>query len=152
MEPENVWEYPRPPRLDPVPLPVRVVTFDGRVVASSTRALAIKETSHPPTYYIPPDDVDQTLLRPEPARSTMCEWKGAASYYSVGDQRASVWQYRQPQERYAALRDYYAFYPSKFECYVGDERVVPQEGDFYGGWRTKNLVGPFKGGAGTLGW
>jgi hypothetical protein len=63
------------------------------------------------------------------------------------------WSYAQPVAAYAALDGHLAFYASKVdECWVGDERVVPQAGDFYGGWITTNLRGPFKGAPGTLGW
>lgn len=152
---ESVWDYPRPPRVEPVPEPVRVVV-DGTVVASSTRALRVLETSHPPTYYVPPEDVRMDLLRPGGGRS-VCEWKGAATYHDLrlGDREIPdvAWSYPRPEPGYEALRDHLAFYPGRVdEAWVGDERVTPQAGGFYGGWITSRVRGPFKGEPGTLGW
>lgn len=152
---ESVWDYPRPPALQPVEERVRVV-FNGETIADTTRALRILETSHPPTYYIPPEDV-QTRYLHRTARTTGCEFKGRAVYFSVevGDRRAeqAAWGYPEPAPRYLGLKDHLAFYPSEMdECWVGGERVRAQEGDFYGGWITSRVVGPFKGGAGTWGW
>jgi len=152
---ESVWDYPRPPRLEATSKPIRVV-FNGVELANTTRALRILETSHPPTYYIPPEDIRMEYLISTPRR-TVCEWKGVASYYTVtiGEKSApnAAWYYAQPVERYAALRGYVAFYASKMDaCYVDGERVQPQEGDFYGGWITSNIIGPFKGGPGSMGW
>lgn len=152
---ESVWEYPRPPRVEPAQAPVRV-ELAGQVIAASTKALRILETSHPPTYYIPPDDVRMELLA-KSERATFCEFKGQASYYSivVGARlvRDAAWSYASPMGGYAALAGYIAFYPSRVDAaYVGDEKVTPQAGDFYGGWITSNLRGPFKGGPGTAGW
>jgi uncharacterized protein (DUF427 family) len=134
---------------------VRVV-FAGVTVADSRRSLRVLERSHPPSYYLPPEDVRTDLLEPRPERSA-CEWKGAASYWSlhVGERVASscAWSYADPPPAYAELRDYLAFYPARVDaCYVDEERVVPQEGGFYGGWITAGVLGPFKGGPGTSGW
>ena len=148
--PENVWDYPRPPALVPCERRVRVEA-DGVVVADSVRALRILETSHPPTIYVPPADVVAEALRPVPG-STWCEWKGTASYLDVLDRPRAAWTYRDPVARYAALKDFVAFYPSRVECFLDDERVQAQPSDFYGGWITGDLSGPFKGGPGTLGW
>ncbi len=153
---ERVWDYPRPPALVPCDRRVRVVV-DGVVVADSTAALRVLETSHPPTVYVPPDDVLDGALVASAARSTVCEWKGRATYLDVvaGERRvaAAAWTYRAPVERYAALRDHVAFFPGRVDAaWLGDERIVAQEGDFYGGWITSDLVGPFKGAAGTWGW
>lgn len=152
---ESVWDYPRPPRLEPTLKRVRVV-FNQIVIADSTRALRLLETSHPPTYYIPAADIRMELFT-ETARQTFCEWKGAAAYFDlqVGDRSvvSVAWTYRQPNQRYAELKDHLAFYASRVDaCYVDDERVNAQPGDFYGGWITRDIVGPFKGGAGTWGW
>lgn len=152
---ESVWEYPRPPRLEPAPAPVRV-ELAGQVIAASTRALRILETSHPPTYYIPPADVRMEFLA-KSERTTFCEFKGRASYYSIvlGERlvRNAAWSYASPVRGYAAIAGYIAFYPSQVDAaYVGSEKVLSQEGDFYGGWITSNLRGPFKGGPGTIGW
>ncbi len=152
---ESVWDYPRPPRVEGVTQTL-IVRFGGRRVAESARAFRVLETSHPPAYYIPKGDLDESMLRPNPARS-VCEYKGAAVYYDVvvGNDRAeaAAWEYPDPRPGFEALRNHVSFYASKMsECFVGDERVVPQEGDFYGGWITSNVVGPFKGGPGTFGW
>jgi uncharacterized protein (DUF427 family) len=153
---ESVWDYPRPPRLELCPEPIRVLAA-GLVLADTRRALRILETSHPPTYYLPPEDVRMDWLIPNPQRS-FCEYKGLAHYWDLAlpghPVRAAVaWSYLDPTPAYADLSQFLAFYPSRVdECWVGDERVRPQEGDFYGGWLTSNLTGPFKGGPGTRGW
>lgn len=152
---ESVWDYPRPPRLEESQKHIQVV-FNGVVIADTHRAQRVLETSHPPVYYIPPEDVQLQYLTPTP-RTTFCEWKGAASYYTitVGSKASSqaAWYYRQPTHPYEALANYIAFYPAKMDaCYVDGERVQAQPADFYGGWITGEIVGPFKGGAGTLGW
>ena len=152
---ESVWDYPRPPALEQFAGHVRVV-FNGQVIADTNRAYRVLETSHPPVFYLPPDDLTEGVFQPNERRS-FCEWKGQAAYYDilVGEQRAEAagWYYPAPVPRFAALKDHVAIYPSRMEaCYVNDERVQAQEGDFYGGWVTKNIVGPFKGGPGTWGW
>jgi uncharacterized protein (DUF427 family) len=153
---ERVWDYPRPPALVPCERRVRV-EVGGVMVAESTTALRVLETSHPPTIYVPPGDVLAAALVASAARPTVCEWKGRATYLDVvaGERRvpAAAWTYREPVERYAALRDHVAFFPGRVDAaWLGDERIVAQEGDFYGGWITSDLVGPFKGAAGTWGW
>ena len=152
---ESVWDYPRPPALLAVSDRLRVV-FGGETIADTTRALRILETSHPPTYYFPPEDVRMDLLQ-RSSRSSGCEFKGRAVYFTVeaGGRRAehAAWSYPDPTPRYRALADHVAFYPSRMdECWVGEERAEAQEGDFYGGWVTSRIVGPFKGAPGTLGW
>ena len=152
---ESVWDYPRPPRIEPTGRRVRVVV-DGVVIADTTRALRVLETASPPTFYIPPDDVRLDLLVPE-TRHTVCEWKGEASYWAVqvGQRRVASagWSYPRPTPAFEAIRDHLAFYAGRVdEAWVDDERVVPQPGDFYGGWVTSEIVGPFKGEPGTLGW
>ena len=149
--PENVWDYPRPPALVACERRVRVEVA-GRTIADSTNALRVLETSHPPTIYVPPADVDADALR-EAAGSSWCEWKGHATYLDVLDRPRAAWTYRAPVARYAALRDHVAFYPSRMDaCFLDGERVRAQEGDFYGGWITGDIAGPFKGGPGTRGW
>lgn len=148
---ERVWDYPRPPALVPCERRVRI-EVDGRTIADSTAALRVLETSHPPTIYVPPADIDPGALAPARGRS-FCEWKGDASYYDVCGRSRAAWFYRAPVARYAALTDHVSFYPSRMDaCWLDDERVKSQEGDFYGGWITDDLEGPFKGGPGTLGW
>jgi uncharacterized protein (DUF427 family) len=155
MKRESVWDYPRPPRVEPCPERVRV-EFNGQTIADSTRAYRLLETSHPPSYYIPPEDVKQEFLKPGAGRS-FCEFKGDARYWDlqVGDRKSPgvAWSYAAPSKPYAVLRDHLAFYAQRVDaCYVGEERVQPQPGGFYGGWITGNLEGPFKGVPGSSGW
>jgi uncharacterized protein (DUF427 family) len=152
---ESVWDYPRPPRIEPSRRPVRIL-FGGEVVAESSAALRVLETSSPPTIYIPTADVRMDLLRPSDNRSH-CEWKGGASYYDlvVGDHVShnAAWYYPDPKPEFGALRDHVAFYAGRVdEAHLGAELVTPQGGDFYGGWITSDIVGPFKGEPGTSGW
>lgn len=152
---ESVWDYPRPPRVEHTPRHIQVV-FNGQVIADSRRAVRVLETSHPPVYYIPAEDVRQEYLV-ETSRRSWCEWKGQARYYGlrVGDKQVAeaAWFYPDPTPGIEAIGDHVAFYPSKMDaCYVDGERVQAQPGDFYGGWITSYVVGPFKGGAGTIGW
>jgi len=152
---ESVWDYPRPPRLERTERRIRVV-FAGRTIVDTTSAWRVLETSHPPVYYVPPGDLDAEALRPA-AGSSFCEFKGRAAYYDLAlGERISAqaaWYYPTPTRAFAPIALHAAFYASRVdECYVDDERVVPQEGDFYGGWITRDVVGPFKGPAGTWGW
>ncbi|MFZ1994704.1 MAG: DUF427 domain-containing protein [Solirubrobacteraceae bacterium] len=153
---ERVWDYPRPPAVVPCERRARV-ELAGEVLADSTRALRVLETSHPPTIYIPPADVHAELMAERDARTTWCEFKGAARYLdaAVHGRRfeAIAWAYRDPSSGYEALRDHFAFYPGRVDAaWLDDERVQAQHGDFYGGWITSDLVGPFKGPVGTLAW
>jgi uncharacterized protein (DUF427 family) len=151
---ENVQSYPRPPALEPVPQRV-VIRLGGQVIADTVRALRVLETHHAPTYYLPPDDI-RAELRPARGQS-FCEWKGAARYFDViapaGTAKRAAWAYDDPTPRFRALAGYAAFYAGLMEsCFVGDERVTPQPGDFYGGWVTANLDGIPKGARGTEHW
>jgi uncharacterized protein (DUF427 family) len=152
---ESVWDYPRPPRLEDVSKKVKIV-FGGETLAYTSRAKRVLETSHPPVYYIPPEDIRMEHLIPS-AGTSYCEWKGRASYYDiVTEERAErqvAWFYPEPTRSFESLKGYVAFYPSKMDnCWVGGEKVESQEGDFYGGWITPEIVGPFKGAPGTWGW
>jgi uncharacterized protein (DUF427 family) len=152
---ESVWDFPRPSVAQIVQSKIKVV-FAGEIIAETKNAVRTIETSHPPSYYIPPDDVAMHLLRPNGKRS-FCEWKGEATYFDVvvGDHVASAaaWSYPHPTSGFYALRDFVAFYPAMMEaCYVDDERVRPQSGRFYGGWITSKVTGPFKGEPGTEMW
>ncbi len=152
---ESVWDYPRPPAIRP----------DGRLVevrharitiASTSAAIRVLETSHPPGYYLPPSDVRTDLLFREP-RHSVCEWKGEATYWGLnidGDRAGSVaWSYPRPAPGFEQIAGYLSFYPGRVDaCLVGGERVAPQAGDFYGGWVLGEIVGPFKGDQGTWGW
>jgi uncharacterized protein (DUF427 family) len=150
-----VWDYPRPPRLERTSRRIRVV-FAGEVIVDTTAAWRVLETSHPPGYYVPPADIRPGVLVPADG-SSVCEWKGRAEYYSVwvGDRVAerAAWAYPDPTRAFAPIAGHVAFYPAAMDaCYVDDDRVVPQPGGFYGGWITRDVVGPFKGGPGTWGW
>jgi uncharacterized protein (DUF427 family) len=153
--PESVWDYPRPPRLERTDRRIRV-RHAGLTVADSVRAWRVLETSHPPVYYLPREDVAAGALIAT-QRRTVCEYKGVASYWDVSVAAtvlpAAAWSYERPTAPYAALAGAVAFYPSRFdECLVDGERVAAQPGDFYGGWITADIVGPIKGGPGTRGW
>ncbi len=152
---ESVWDYPRPPRLEPTAKRIQII-FNEVVIADTTGAYRVLETSHPPVYYLPIADIQQQYLVPAPA-TTFCEWKGRGSYYSlvVGDKTAPNvgWYYPTPTPDFAAIAGYVAFYAAPMDaCYVEGERVTPQPGNFYGGWITSDIVGPFKGEAGSWGW
>jgi len=152
---ESVWDYPRPPRLEPTPKCLRVI-FDGQTVAETLRGLRVLETSQPPAYYFPPEDVRQDVLSRSGYRS-LCEWKGVAVYFTIQVQgkvsQNAAWSYPNPSAGFEPLRDYVAFYPSRVDtCYVDGQPVRAQEGDYYGGWITPDVVGPFKGGPGTERW
>jgi len=151
----SVWDFPRPPRVEPVAQRVRV-EFAGHVIADSGAALRVCETSSPPAYYIPPADISPGCLQPS-ERTSFCEWKGVASYWTVsaGGRRAkdAAWSYRVPDPGYEMIKDYVAFYPRRMDaCWVGEHLVQPQPGLYYGGWITPELVGPFKGASGSEAW
>ncbi len=151
---ESVWDYPRPPALRPEPREV-VVALDGAELACSTRALKVCETAGPPVVYVPPEDVVEGALEPA-GGLTLCEWKGNATYFDAlaGGRRAAraAWTYPKPTPPFARIRDWIAFYPGRVECALGGERVEPQPGEFYGGWITAEIMGPFKGVPGSSGW
>ncbi len=153
---ESVWDYPRPPKIETTRKTLRVVHNDV-VIAQTNRGFRILETSHPPTYYIPPQDVQLEYLQLVAHKTSFCEYKGAAGYYhlKLKDQLVHnvAWFYANPSPQYQALQNHLCFYASKVDaCYVDNEQVQAQEGDFYGGWITSQVVGPFKGGANTWGW
>jgi uncharacterized protein (DUF427 family) len=152
---ESVWDYPRPPRLEQTSHHIQVI-FAGAIIADTTRAWRVLETSHPPTYYIPPEDIRMEYLEVT-THTSFCEWKGAARYYTVrveGQEAVdAAWAYPQPTPSFTAIRDHVAFYAGRMErCLVDGEEARPQPGGFYGGWVTSKVVGPFKGEPGTLGW
>jgi uncharacterized protein (DUF427 family) len=152
---ESVWDYPRPPRVEPCRRRVRAL-FAGVTVADSTSALRVLETAGPPTIYVPRMDVRTEHLRPA-AGTSWCEWKGQAAYFDVvvGDRTAerAAWTYPAPSAPFGALAGHVAFFPGRLDaCHLDDELVSPQPGSFYGGWITRDIVGPFKGGPGTMSW
>ncbi len=144
---ESVWDYPRPPRVEPSDRRVRVIVGDT-VIADSTRAARVLETSHPPVWYIPPDDVRMDLLDNSDT-ATFCEYKGTASYWMLKANGQVIedvaWSYERPTPGFEELRGYLAFYPNLVDaCYIDEELVKAQPGQFYGGWITSEIVGPFK--------
>lgn len=152
---ESVWDYPRPARWEETAQEIQVI-FNGVTIAHTRHGKRVLETSHPPTYYIPATDIQLDCLI-ETSRISVCEWKGRCRYYDVvvQDKRAAfaAWRYFDPSPPFQAIQDAYAFYASRMDaCYLGGERVTAQPGDFYGGWITQNIVGPFKGAPGTMGW
>ena len=152
---ESVWDYPRPPRVEMTTRHIQVI-FNGLTLADTRRAVRVLETSQAPVYYIPLVDIQQQSLDAS-QQVTLCEWKGRANYYAViaGDRREenAAWTYHTPMPGYEAIRDCTAFYPKLMDqCLVDGELAAPMPGGFYGGWVTRDVVGPFKGGPGTQGW
>jgi len=152
---ESVWDYPRPPKVEAVTSHLRIV-FNGQIIADTNQSYRVLETSHPPTYYLPISSFKKGVLIAG-SHSTACEFKGVSFYYDikVGKSIAanSAWGYPTPNLKFKVLRNHVAVYAHKVDaCFVGDEKVEPQKGDFYGGWITSNVVGPFKGGEKTWGW
>ena len=151
----SVWDFPRPPRLERVDWRIRVV-HGGATIVDAPEALRVLETSQAPAYYVSFEHVSDDHLVASDHR-TFCEWKGIASYADVvvGDRVAAraAWTYAEPSAPFVALIGHWAFYAQAVdECWVDDERVHPNEGDFYGGWITANVTGPFKGAPGTAMW
>ena len=152
---ESVWDYPRPPRLERGTRRVTVV-HAGVTVVDTAHCWRVLETSHPPTYYLPPEAFVEGALR-RAQGSSWCEWKGRAAYLDLvgGDKVApqAAWTYPDPSPRATVLKDHVALYAHAVDrCLVDGVEVVPQEGPFYGGWITPRVAGPFKGGPGTMGW
>ena len=150
---ESVWDYPRPPAMAQDSRLVEVYHED-QVIASSRTTYRLLETASPPTFYIPPGDMNRELLSAAPGRS-ICEWKGTAQYWALlSDPELGVvaWSYPDPTPSFSPIRDYVAFYPATVKCFVAGERVRAQPGKFYGGWITDEIVGPFKGEPGTENW
>lgn len=151
---ESAWDYPRPPRVEPTAKWIRVV-FNGATIAETGAALRVLETGHPPVYYIPMRDIELDRLHPT-SKTTVCEYKGVADYYDieVGGKvsRNAAWTYHHPDAGYEAIADHIAFYPwAVDEALVDGERAEPQPGHFYGGWITRDVVGPFRGEPGATG-
>lgn len=152
---ESVWAYPRPPKVELTTKHIQIV-FNGEIIADTVRAYRTLETSHPPSYYIHPDDIKVDYLQRANGGS-LCEWKGQATYYTVvvNGKRAikAAWAYHNPTGAFSAIRDHLAFYVCPMDaCYINGEKVQPQPGHFYGGWITNDIVGPFKGEPGSWYW
>ena len=151
---ESVWDYPRPPRIEPDRRLI-VIASQGKIIAECHFSYRVLETASPPTFYIPPAHIHFSLLATYPG-SSACEWKGYAQYWSINipdrPQEAVAWDYPDPFTGYQAIAGYLSFYPNRVECFVDGNRVTPQPGGLYGGWVTPEVVGPFKGEPGTEYW
>jgi uncharacterized protein (DUF427 family) len=149
---ESVWDYPRPPAIKRDDRPVEVRDGDA-VIVRSIGSYKVMETASPPTFYLPRDDVDFDLLVPV-ADTTYCEWKGTATYWALARKPVEpvAWCYEKPRARFDSIRGLLAFYPGSVDCYLGGEPVRAQPGRFYGGWITREIVGPCKGEPGTGHW
>jgi uncharacterized protein (DUF427 family) len=150
---ESVWDYPRPPKVVACNRIVQVI-HNNIVIAHSVETYRVCETASPPTFYIPKKDIDWSQLI-EVVGSSVCEWKGVATYWALAMEPAKppvAWRYNDPKRDFIMLREHTSFYPGHVACYVDEERVRPQPGEFYGGWITSEIVGPFKGEAGTGYW
>ncbi len=154
LKQENVEDFPRPPRLEKVAETLRI-ELGGQLVAETTGALRVLETYHAPTYYLPQSDIAAQLV--PVGGSTFCEWKGVARYFDVVVEgsvaKSAAWTYEKPSSTFHPIAGYLAFYAGKMSaCFVGEVQVIPQPGDFYGGWVTPNLTGKIKGAPGTRHW
>lgn len=154
---ESVWDYPRPPRIEADDRRIRIVC-GGRTIIDTTAAVRVLETSHPPCWYMPIAELRDAALAPT-GRASWCEYKGQAAYHDIVDHDGRVlaadaaWTYPQPSDGYVALADHFSVYPARVDrCLVDDQHVRSQAGGFYGGWITDDVVGPFKGEYGTVGW
>jgi len=149
----SVWDFPRPPKLEAVPHPLRVL-YQGTIIGESRRGKRVLETAGAPTYYLPPEDVLASMLT-EQTRASVCEWKGVATSFTLADdprQGPVAWCYRETFPEFASIAGWYAFYPDRLSCHVGEEQVTPQPGGYYGGWVTRDLAGPIKGAPGSGHW
>jgi uncharacterized protein (DUF427 family) len=152
----SVWDFPRPPRIEPVAETVRV-ELGGVALAHSERAVAVLETASAPTVYVPPEDVRIDWMREQEGASSWCEWKGRATHWAAvldGIERPAIaWSYPDPFAEFASIAGWLSFYPARVDgCFVGEVRAAPQPGGLYGGWVTPDLAGPIKGGPGSSGW
>lgn len=150
---ESVWDYPRPPKIERVFVDI-IVKIDEIIISQSPEAFKVSETASPPTYYIKAENVSIANFVKH-GGSSYCEWKGVATHWKLKSKSAVGvvgWSYDNPNEPYHYLKDCFAFYPAKLNCFLENERVRPQPGKFYGGWVTNNIKGPVKGAAGTEGW
>ncbi|GMN10194.1 DUF427 domain-containing protein [Croceitalea sp. MTPC9] len=149
----SVWDFPRPPAIEKVKKEISVYQ-EKNCLAKTRNGYAIMETAHPPSYYIPPTDINQNFLIRIPNKKSLCEWKGSAIYWALktDPEQAIAWSYPDPFSEFEAIKDHLAFYPQQLNCFIKQEKVTPQPGKSYAGWITTNLVGPFKGEPGTGHW
>lgn len=144
---ESVWDYPRPPKLVTDEREILII-FANKIIGRSMNAIRLLETASPPTFYIPKTDLNMDYLKKTTGESR-CEWKGDAIYWNIevdGEiAERAAWSYPQPKSEFSKIKGYLCFYPAKAFCYVNGEHVKPQPGGFYGGWITKEIVGPVKG-------
>jgi uncharacterized protein (DUF427 family) len=152
---ESVWDYPRPPIIEREDRRIRI-EHDGCILVNSIGAYRVLETSSPPVYYMPLDDVQTQYLEPS-EHTTLCEWKGIANFWSIRvDDRYvenAAWSYPEPWTGYGDIQHYIGFNAHKVDaCFVGSHKVKPQPGKYYGGWITPEVVGPFKGIPGSKQW
>jgi uncharacterized protein (DUF427 family) len=152
---ESVWDYPRPPRIEPSDEQVEI-RLGGQVIARTRSSYRVLERSLPPSYYLPREAFADGVLRPVDG-STFCEWKGDASYFDLVTPARTApraaWTYPSPTDDFEVIREHLAVMPGLVDaCLVDGEVVHAQEGGYYGGWITSRVTGPFKGGAGSRGW
>ena len=153
--PQNVGDYPRPPLLERVSYPIRIV-LGGVEIVNTTDAWRVLETFHPPTYYLPQSAFAAGVIKPA-GGSSLCEWKGEAQYFSLvaGGKAAArcAWAYPKPTAAFQAIAGHLALYCAAMDaCFVDGEPAKPQPGGFYGGWVNSWITGPIKGAAGTNHW
>lgn len=152
---ESVWDYPRPALCERSTKHL-VVEHNGEVIAETRAAFRVIETSHPPVYYFPPQDIEASKLV-KSRKQTFCEWKGYADYWDLvfdsGRIVSAAWSYPDPSLAFRAMKDHVAFYPYLVDrCLADGVEVVPQPGNYYGGWITPDIAGPFKGEPGSEFW
>lgn len=148
---ESAWDYPRPPAVVTDQRPVVVAGPEGEI-AVATHSIKVCETSHPPSFYLPPEAIVDGALAVV-GGSSFCEWKGPAEYLALaGSDDAVGWRYPKPFPEFESWAGWVSFYPDRVACTVDGEQVRPQAGGFYGGWITNDVVGPFKGDPDTRGW
>ena len=155
MQKESVWDYPRPPRLEFWSEEIEIIF--GDIIAKTDNSYRVLETSHPPTFYLPRLAFKEDILIPIHSK-TLCEWKGKAEYFDIKStdgriSKKAAWSYNSPSDDFIKIKGYVAIYPNSVDsCLLNNEEVKSQDGDFYGGWITSDIIGPFKGGVGSFGW
>ena len=149
--------FPRPPLCERTPRHLQV-KWNDQIIADTREAYWLLETYHPPTYYLPPSSIKTPLQTT--SKSSFCEWKGRATYYEVANPgtpndvvKNRIWSYDNPTEGFKSIKGYLSFYAGPWDCYVDGEKIVPQPGNFYGGWTSSDIDQSWvKGAAGTTWW